>query len=215
MDLPQQQSPSPPSLVTSHVDGEDQSVPPTPISPISPTQKFHNTLRVDAYQRRAPHPSPAVTSSNPVKPAKRKRLVKVSNLLGTIFNFLIDGSFSSGRPATRVTVANADAMGLHRAQTGEHFRPVRASTCQCEVPRSDFSGKSCTYTDPSGRAVAPPRTRSVDLRTSHDSWPYPVKNSYSGNLDHSSNRRLPLSTTLNSSPSPLDAKLTRELVNRM
>jgi hypothetical protein len=35
-------------------------------------------------------------------------------------------SFHPGRPATRVIVANADAMGLHHARTGEHFRlPLR------------------------------------------------------------------------------------------
>jgi hypothetical protein len=214
MDLPQQQ---PLSLVASYVDGDNQSVPATPISPISPTQNLHNTLQMDASQRQAPYPSPAVTSSNPVKPkpAKRKRLAKVSNLLETILNFLTDGSFLPGRPATRVIVANADATGLHRAQTGEHFRPVLESTCRCDVLRSDFSGKSCTYTDPSGRAVAPPRIRSADLRQGHDSWPYPVIKAYNGDLNHSPHRRVPVPTTLDPSPSPLDAKLTRELVNRM
>jgi hypothetical protein len=213
MDPPQQQPPSPPSFVASYVDGDNQSVPPTPISPVSPIPKFHNTLRMDAYRRQAPYPSPAVTSSNP--PAKRKRLAKVSNLLETILNFLTDGSFLPGRPATRVIVANADATGLHRAQTGEHFCPALGSTYRCDVLRSDFSGKPCTYTDPSGRAVAPPRIRHADSRPEHDSRPYPVINAYNGELNHSPHRRVPVPTTLDPSPSPLDAKLTRELVNRM
>jgi len=79
MDLPQQRPPAPSSLLTSYVDEQDQSVPPTPLSPISPTYGLHNAPKGSGFPWQAPYPPPAVTSSSPVKPVKRKRLAKVSD----------------------------------------------------------------------------------------------------------------------------------------
>ncbi|PVG04688.1 hypothetical protein CPB86DRAFT_831351, partial [Serendipita vermifera] len=90
--------------------------------------------------------------------------------------------------------------------------------CEGTQPCSncDFAGKVCTYTDASGRAVAPPRVRGVDGRslTHHDGWPYPMRASISGESELATFRpQTPVPALSDNYPSALDPSLTRELVN--
>lgn len=112
---------------------------------------------------------------------------------------------SPAKPGKRKRLAKA-CDACHRSKR----RCDGTSPCS----NCDFAGKPCTYTDPSGRAVAPPRTRSVDLRPGQlDGWPYPLRASNAVELERSLRPTTPVPTILDPSPSPLDAAVTRELVN--
>lgn len=103
---------------------------------------------------------PAVSASTPIptpKPSKRKRLAKVSFFSLRAYPPLPDW-VSNTRLVMLVTGVNVGAMERRHAETGMslHVQDMPRANSDFLFLDSAFADKPCTYTDTSGRPVAPP-----------------------------------------------------------